>query len=151
MLCNGQLNDDIIIYTVTALRLRYFHDKSDKFPSGFLQKFINLKNLKVTYSSFTYIFSSGRECAGHSKTFMKLRSLVLIKLDNLEFATNSSKYWNFGWTYRCSRLKNVIRPSGQFENLEQLLVSNCGGLENIFKSSIINKNLENYAMIVVKR
>jgi hypothetical protein len=30
-------------------------------------------------------------------------------------------------------------------------VSNCGGLENIFKSSIINKNLENYAMIVVKR
>lgn len=54
-LWNGELNDELI-YTVKALRLRCFHDEVDEFPSGFLQRFTNLIKLKVTCSSFTYIF-----------------------------------------------------------------------------------------------
>ncbi|KEH38445.1 Rpp4C4 [Medicago truncatula] len=143
MLCNGQLNDELI-YRVTALRLRCFHDEADKFPSGFLQKFINLIKLKVTCSSFTYIFSSGSKCAGHSETTMKLRNLVLVQLDNLEFICEEksevqSVIQNIETlsVTRCSRLKNIIPSSALFENLEQLEVFNCGGLEYIMKSSTI--------------
>lgn len=143
MLCNGQLNDELI-YRVTALRLRCFHDEADKFPSGFLQKFINLIMLKVTCSSFTYIFSSGSECAGHSETTMKLRNLVLVQLDNLEFICEEksevqSVIQNIETlsVHRCSRLKNIVPSSAFFENLEQLEVVNCGGLEYIMKSSTI--------------
>ncbi|CAJ2659419.1 unnamed protein product [Trifolium pratense] len=141
MLCNGQLNDEPI-YTVQALSLRCFHDESDKFPSGFLQKFINLKKLKVTCSSFTYIFSSGSECARHSETTIKLRSLELVTLNNLEFICEEKSevhpiLLNIETlsVHRCSRLKNVIPSSALFETLEQLVVMDCPGLENILKSS----------------
>ncbi|GAU28421.1 hypothetical protein TSUD_54730 [Trifolium subterraneum] len=140
MLCNGQLNDELI-YTVTNLRLRCFHDESDKFPSDFLQRFVNLKKLKVTCSSFTYILN-GSECDGHSETIMKLRILVLVELDNLEFICEENSevqpiLQNIETlsVHRCSRLKNIIQSSVLFENLEELLVVNCAGLENILKSS----------------
>jgi hypothetical protein len=140
MLCNGQLNDETI-YTVKDLRLRCFHDESDKFPSGFIQRFINLKNLKVTCSSFTEIFK-GYVCTGHSETSMKLRSLVLVNLHNLKFICEEKsevqpilRYIENLVVYRCSRLNNIVPSSVLFENLEQLEVGNCAGLENIVKSS----------------
>ncbi|XP_045801152.1 probable disease resistance protein At4g27220 [Trifolium pratense] len=140
MLCNGQLNDETI-YTVKDLRLRCFHDESDKFPSGFLQRFINLENLKVTCSSFTEIFS-GYVCTGHYETSIKLRSLVLVNLHNLKFICEEKsevqpilRYIENLVVHRCSRLNNVIPSSVLFENLEQLEVGNCAGLENIVKSS----------------
>jgi len=139
MLCNDEL-----IYRVTALRLRCFHDESVKFPSDFLQRFINLIKLKVTCSSFTCIFSSGSECAGHSETTMKLRSLDLVKLANLEFICEEKpevqifiqNIETLG-VYRCSKLKNIVPSSVLFENLEQLEVAFCGGLEYILKSSTV--------------
>jgi hypothetical protein len=141
MLCNGELEDEPI-YTVKALRLRCFHDESDKFPSGFLQRFINLNKLTVTCSSFTYIFSSGSECAGLSETTMNLISLILIKLDNLEFICEGISevqpiIQNIETlvVYRCSRLKNIFPSTVLFENLERLEVGYCAGLENIMKSS----------------
>ncbi|MCI26077.1 disease resistance protein (CC-NBS-LRR class) family protein, partial [Trifolium medium] len=128
MLCNGQLNDELL-YKVPALHLRCFHDESDKFPSSFLQRFIDLKNLKVSGSSFTYIFSSGCECAGHSETTIKLRSLELATLDNLEFICKEKSelhpvIQNIETLIvdRCSRLKNIVPSSVLFENLEQLQV-----------------------------
>ncbi|GAU28414.1 hypothetical protein TSUD_54660 [Trifolium subterraneum] len=140
MLCNGQLNDEPI-YAVKDLRLRCFHDESDKFPSGFLQRFINLKNLKVTCSSFTEIFK-GYVCTGHSETTMKLRSLVLVKLHNLKFICEEKSevqpiLQNIEnlIVYRCSRLNNIVPSSVLFENLEQLEVGHCAGLQNIVKSS----------------
>ncbi|CAJ2659414.1 unnamed protein product [Trifolium pratense] len=140
MLCNGQLNDELI-YKVTDLLLRCFHDESDKFPSGFLQRFVNLKKLKVTCSSFTNILS-GSECDGHSETIMKLRILVLVELNDLEFICEENSevlpiLQNIETlsVHRCSRLKNVIPSSVLFENLDQLLVFNCAGLKNILKSS----------------
>jgi hypothetical protein len=140
MLCNGQLNDETI-YTVKDLRLRCFHDESDKFPSGFLQRFINLKNLKVTCSSFTEIFK-GYVCTGHSETSMKLRSLVLVNLHNLKFICEEKsevqrilRYIKNLVVYRCSRLNNIVPSSVLFENLEQLEVGNCAGLQNIVRSS----------------
>jgi len=143
MICNGQLNDERI-YTITDLRLRCFHDEFDKFPSGFLQRFKNLNKLKVTCSSFTYIFSSGSECAGHSETTMKLRSLELVKLDNLEFICEEKSERlpviqdiETLIVYGCSRLNHILSSSVRFENLEQLQVGNCAGLKNILKSSIV--------------
>jgi hypothetical protein len=143
MLCNGELEDEPI-YTVKALRLRCFHDESDKFPSGFLQRFINLNKLKVTCTSFTYIFSSGSEYAGLSETTMNLISLILVKLDNLEFICEEKSevqpiIQNIETlsVHGCSRLKNVIPSSVLFENLERLIVNNCAGLKNIMKSSTI--------------
>ncbi|KAK2368451.1 putative disease resistance protein [Trifolium repens] len=141
MLCNGQLNDEPI-YTVQALRLRCFHDESEKFPSGFLQRFINLKNLKVTCSSFTEIFLSGSICTGHSETTIKLTSLAFVNLHNLEFICEEKSdvqhiLQNIVTLVvsRCSRLKNIVPSSVLFENLEELEVGNCAGLENIIKSS----------------
>ena len=141
MLCNGQLNDELI-YTVTALRLRCFHDESEKFPSGFLQRFINLKNLKVTCSSFTYIFASGSECTGHSETIMKLESLELIMLQNLEFIFEEKfevqpllQDIERLVVDSCSRLKNIFPSSVLFENLQKLEVAHCAGLESIMKPS----------------
>ncbi|WJX72664.1 hypothetical protein P8452_56516 [Trifolium repens] len=142
MLCNGQLNDDHI-YKVPDLWLRCFHDESDKFPSGFLQRFIKLKNLKVTSSSFTHIFSSGSECARHSETTIKLRSLELTVLNNLESICDEKSelhpiIQNIETLVveSCSRLKNIVPSSVLFENLEQLQVYYCAGLEIIMKSSI---------------
>ncbi|KAK2422989.1 putative disease resistance protein [Trifolium repens] len=141
MLCNGQLNDEHI-YKVPDLWLRCFHDESDKFPSGFLQRFIKLKNLKVTSSSFTHIFSSGSECAGHSETTIKLRSLELTVLNNLESICDEKSelhpiIQNIETLVveSCSRLKNIVTSSVLFENLEQLQVYYCAGLEIIMKSS----------------
>ncbi|WJX68003.1 hypothetical protein P8452_52417 [Trifolium repens] len=141
MLSNGQLNDDNI-YKVPDLWLQCFHDESDKFPSGFLQRFIKLKNLKVTSSSFTRIFSSGSECAGHSETTIKLRSLELTVLNNLESICDEKSelhpiIQNIETLVveSCSRLKNIVPSSVRFENLEQLQVYYCAGLEIIMKSS----------------
>ncbi|KEH38509.1 NBS-LRR type disease resistance protein [Medicago truncatula] len=141
MLCNGQLNDELI-YTVKALRLRCFHDTTEKFPSGFLQRFIHLEYLKVSCSSFSEIFLSGSICTEHSETTMKLRRLVLAGLKNLEFICKEKsevqpvlQNIEILEVYICSRLKNIF-PSGMlFENLEQLEVGDCAGLENIMKSS----------------
>jgi len=140
MLCNGQHNNETI-YTVKALCLRCFHNESDKFPSGFLQRFINLKNLKITCSSFTKIFS-GCVSSGHSETTMKLRSLVLVNLHNLEFICEEKfevqpvlRNIENLVVYRCPRLNNIVPSSLLFENLEPLEVGNCAGLENIVRSS----------------
>jgi hypothetical protein len=84
MLCNGRLNDESI-YTVKDLGLRCFHHMSDKFPYGFLQRFINLENFEVSCSSFTEDLLSESSGTGHSKTTMKLRRLELGFLPNLKF------------------------------------------------------------------
>lgn len=121
MLCNGQLNDENI-YTITALRLRCFHDESDKFPAGFLQRFINLKKLYVTCSSFTDIFSRDNHefiCQEKSEVQPVIQSIETLCL------------------YKCSRLKEVVPSSMLFESLEQLEVGNCAGLKNILKSSTV--------------
>ncbi|WJX56808.1 hypothetical protein P8452_42430 [Trifolium repens] len=143
VLCSGQLNDEPI-YTVKALCLRCFHDGSDNFPYGFIQRFINLENLKVSCSSFTEIFSSGSFGTEHSETKVKLRKLVLVELKNLEFICKE-KYEvhvlqniEILEVSKCSRLKNIVPSSVLFGNLEKLMVSYCAGLENIMKSSVIN-------------
>ncbi|WJX68005.1 hypothetical protein P8452_52419 [Trifolium repens] len=143
MLCSGQLNDEPI-YKVKALCLQCFHDESDKFPSDFLERFINLENLKMSCSSFTEIFSSGSFGTGHSETKVKLRKLVLVELKNLEFICKEKSEVQILQNIemlrvsKCSRLKNIVPSSVLFGNLEQLMVSNCAGLENIMKSSVIN-------------
>jgi len=141
MLCNGQLNDEPI-YTVTDLHLRCFHDESDKFPLGFLQRFINLRNLKVARSSFTCIFSSVSECTENSETIMKLRSLELIMLHNLEFICEEKfevqpilQDIESLAVDSCSRLKNIFPSSVLFVNLQKLKVGHCAGLESIMKPS----------------
>jgi hypothetical protein len=141
MLCNGQLNDELI-YTVKALRLRCFHGATEKFPSGFLQRFIHLEYLKVSCSSFSEIFLSGSICTEHSETTMKLRRLVLAGLKNLEFICKEKsevqpvlQNIEILEVYICSRLKHIFPSSMLFENLEQLEVGDCAGLENIMKSS----------------
>jgi len=141
MLCSSEPNDGPI-YKVKALRLRCFHDESDKFPSGFLQRFVNLKNLKVTCSSFKYIFLSGSECTGHSETIMKLGSLELIMLQNLEFIFEEEfevqpvlQNIERLVVNSCSRLKYIFPSSVLFENLLKLNVGHCAGLESIMKPS----------------
>ncbi|KAK2368447.1 putative disease resistance protein [Trifolium repens] len=143
MLCSGQLNDESL-YKVKALCLQCFHDESDKFPSDFLQRFINLENLKMSCSSFTEIFSSGSFGTGLSETKVKLTKLVLVELNNLEFICKE-KYEvqvlqniEILEVSKCSRLKNIVPSSVLFGNLEKLMVSYCAGLENIMKSSVIN-------------
>jgi len=141
MLCNGQLNDELI-YTVKSLCLRCFHDKSENFPSGFLQRFINLEYLKVSCSSFSEISLNGSICAGHFETTMKLRRLVLAGLKNLEFICREKSVVQpvlqnieILEVHICSRLKNIFPSAMFFENLEQLEVGDCAGLENVMKSS----------------
>ncbi|KAJ1434234.1 P-loop containing nucleoside triphosphate hydrolase [Sesbania bispinosa] len=137
MLCNGQLNDELI-YTVKALRLRCFHVESDKFPSGFLQRFINLESLKVTCSSFIEIFSSESFGRGPFETTMKLRSLILAQLNNLKFICKDQSEMQSILqnleslkVYRCSSLKIILPSWMLFQNLEELWVQGCAGLENI--------------------
>jgi hypothetical protein len=143
MLCSSQLNDESI-YKVKALCLQCFHDESEKFPSDFLQRFINLENLKMSCSSFTEIFSSGSFGTGLSETKVKLRKLVLVELKNLEFICKKKsevqvlQNIEMLGVYKCSRLKSIVPISVLFGNLEQLMVSNCAVLENIMKSSVIN-------------
>ncbi|KAJ1434236.1 P-loop containing nucleoside triphosphate hydrolase [Sesbania bispinosa] len=134
---NSQLSDDLI-HTVKALQLRCFHDESDKFPSGFFQRFINLEKLKVTCSSFTEIFSSESFGRGPFETTMKLRSLILVQLNNLKFICEDKSEMqpilqNLESlnVYRCSRLKIIVPSWMLFQNLEELWVQGCAGLENI--------------------
>jgi hypothetical protein len=141
MLCNSQLNHRPI-YTVKALRIRCFHNESDKFPSGFLQRFINIENLMVTCSSFKEIFSSGTFNTRHSKTATKLISLVLVELHNLKSICGDHSEMQFAIqnlevveVYKCSRLRNIVPSSVLFENLQQLTVAFCVGLENLMSSS----------------
>ena len=142
MLCSGQLNNESI-YTVKALRLRCFHDESEKFPTGFLQRFINLENLKVSCSSFTGIFSSGSFGTEHSERKMKLRRLVIVELNNLEFICEEKSEMHVLQDIeilavsKCSRLKSIVPSSILFGNLEHLEVRYCAGLENIMKSSVV--------------
>ncbi|XP_045801149.1 probable disease resistance protein At4g27220 isoform X2 [Trifolium pratense] len=141
MLCNGQLND-VPIYTVKDLTLQCFHDVSDKFPAGFLQRFINLENLAVSCSSFTEVLFSESFGTGHSETTMKLRRLELVALPNLKFICREKSEgqlvlqdMEYLFVFLCSTLKNIFPSSVVFENLQELQVSNCDGLENILKSS----------------
>ncbi|CAJ2659434.1 unnamed protein product [Trifolium pratense] len=141
MLCNGQLNDEPI-YTVKDLTLRCFHDLSDKFPAGFLQRFINLENLAVSCSSFTEVLFSESVGTGHSETTIKLRRLELRRLPNLKFICSEKsegqlvlQNMEYFYVHLCSTLKNIFPSSVVFENLLKLKVSNCAGLENILKSS----------------
>jgi hypothetical protein len=141
MLCNGQLNYEPI-YTVKDLLLRCFHDASDKFPSGFLQRFINLENLQVSCSSFTEVLFCESFGTGHSETTMKLRSLKLRLLPNLKFICKEKSEGQLVLqnmesllVISCSTLKNIFPSSMVFENLQKLMVFGCAGLENILKSS----------------
>ncbi|KAK2368435.1 putative disease resistance protein [Trifolium repens] len=141
MLCNGQFNDELI-YTIKDLSLRCFHDVSEKFPSGFLQRFLNLENLEVSCSSFTEVLLSESFGIGHSETTMKLRRLELGRLPNLKFICREKSevqlvLQNMEYLYvnLCSTLKNIFPSSMVFENLQELRVCNCDGLENILKSS----------------
>ncbi|CAJ2659424.1 unnamed protein product [Trifolium pratense] len=141
MLCNGQLND-VPIYTVKDLSLRCFHDVSDKFPSVFLQRFVNLENLEVSCSSFTEVLSSESFGIGYFETTMKLRRLKLDRLPNLKFICREKsevqlvlQNMEYLFVYLCSTLKNLFPCSVVFENLQELKVFNCAGLENILKSS----------------
>jgi hypothetical protein len=124
MLCNCQLNHRLI-YTVKALRLRCFHNKSDVFPSSFLQRFINLEDLMVSCSSFTEIFSSGSFHTGDSETTMKLRSLLLVELHSLEFICEDKSEMQFAVqnlvvfeVFKCPILRTIFPSSVRFENLE---------------------------------
>ncbi|WJX67999.1 hypothetical protein P8452_52414 [Trifolium repens] len=137
MLCSGQLYDESI-YKVKALCLQCFHDESEKFPSDFLQRFINLENLKMSCSSFTEIFSSGSFGTGLSETKVKLRKLVLVELKNLEFICKKKsevqvlQNIEMLGVYKCSRLKSIVPISVLFGNLEQLmrlLVIDCPMME----------------------
>ncbi|WJX72592.1 hypothetical protein P8452_56456 [Trifolium repens] len=141
MLCNGQLNDEPI-YTVKDLSLRCFHDVLDKFPSGFLQRFINLENLEVICSSFTEVLLSESFGTVHSEATMKLRRLKLDRLQNLKFICREKsegqlvlQNMEYLSVYLCSKLKNIFPSSMVFENLQELVVIDCDGLENILKSS----------------
>ncbi|WJX68012.1 hypothetical protein P8452_52425 [Trifolium repens] len=139
MLCNGQLKD---VYKVKDLSLRCFHDVCDKFPSDFLQRFINLENLEVSCSSFTEVLLSESFGTGHFETTMKLRRLKLDGLPNLKFICREQSEVQLVLqnmenlvVHYCSTLKNIFPSSMVFENLQELRVFNCAGLENIMKSS----------------
>jgi len=141
MLGNGQFNHKPI-YTVKALRLRCFHNESDIFPSGFLQRFINLENLMVTCSSFTEIFSRSFG-TGNSETTMKLRRLVLVELHCLVLICEDKSEMQFSFqnlevfeVYKCFILRTIVPSSVQFVNLERLRVGFCVRLENVMSSSI---------------
>ncbi|KAK2368422.1 putative disease resistance protein [Trifolium repens] len=141
MLCNGQLNDEPV-YKVKDLSLRCFHDVCDKFPSDFLQRFINLDNLELSCSSFTEVLLNESFGTGHSEATMKLRRLKLDGLPNLKFICREKsevqlvlQNMEYLFVYLCSTLKTVFPSSVVFENLQELKVFNCAGLENILKSS----------------
>ncbi|PNY14259.1 disease resistance protein [Trifolium pratense] len=136
MLCNDQLNHRPI-YTVKALRLRCFHNETDQFPSGFLQRFINLENLMVTCSSFTEIFSSGSFGTDHSGTTMKLRKLVLVELHNLQFICEEKSEMQFA--VQNLELRSFYKGgySLNFPMLQKLYVGKCDMIET-FSDGVLN-------------
>ncbi|CAL0303662.1 unnamed protein product [Lupinus luteus] len=140
-ICNGEYCDDYF-YAVNSLRLNFFHDKLERFPIGFLQRFTNLEILKVEFSNFTEIFSS--ENVG---PIMKLKTLTLHELSQLEHLCKGKDENHEIYpilqnieTLRlssCPRLTNAVPSSSskQFQNLDELWVRKCSGLVNIITSA----------------
>ncbi|CAL0303669.1 unnamed protein product [Lupinus luteus] len=151
-ICNGEHCDDDF-YAVKSLRLQYFHDKLERFPIGFLQRFTNLENLAVSSSNFTKIFSS--ENVG---SIVNLKTISLDRLLELEHLFEGKPeihpiLQNIE-TLRlssCPRLTNAVLSSSskQFQNLDELWVYNCSGLVNIITSAAARSFLKLRKLVII--
>ncbi|KAL5823719.1 hypothetical protein ACOSQ4_021619 [Xanthoceras sorbifolium] len=122
-------------------RLVVFDDESTVLSFGMLRRFHNLKNLKLTDSSYKEIFSC-EEVDEHAGTIVQLKSLNLHKLDALEqLWKEDSKFdlilQNLKTLYvnECNSLVTLMPASASFQNLKGLSVWRCNGLISLVSSS----------------
>ncbi|KAL5823703.1 hypothetical protein ACOSQ4_021603 [Xanthoceras sorbifolium] len=118
-----------------------FDDESTVLSFAMLQRFHNLKNLKLTDCSYKEIFSC-EEVEKYAGTLVQLKSLDLDKLDDLEqlwkedskldLILQNLKTLNVN---ECNSLITLMPASASFQNLKDLTVWRCKGLISLVSSS----------------
>ncbi|KAG6751661.1 hypothetical protein NC652_030745 [Populus alba x Populus x berolinensis] len=140
---NGQFRVEYFYKLEGLTLMRFPCDKVD-FPSHFLQRFINLKNLVVRDASFEEIvFYEGEDDEeNHIRVLAQLKKLELSKLPKLmrlsKEGSQTCKIFRNLETLRvleCGMLKILIPSALSFQCLTTLEVSNCHGLINLMTSS----------------
>ncbi|KAE9590560.1 hypothetical protein Lal_00022949 [Lupinus albus] len=135
LICSDEQSDDDF-HRVKSLRLQCF-DKSDEFPSNFLQRFTNLEKLTL--------FSCPFESISHIDLVEennKLKCLRINSLGNLEYICEEETQMEQILqeletleVFHCSSLKTVAPSFVLFENLDTLWLYNCASLVTIISSS----------------
>ncbi|MED6158201.1 hypothetical protein PIB30_030586 [Stylosanthes scabra] len=126
-----------------ALQLQCFHDDSDTFPYGLLQKAPNIEKLSVSCCSFKDIFCStspGMDCV--EKILSRLKCLQLNSLSELNsiglehtWVDPISKNLEKLQVVQCHCLRNLVPCNITFSSLTDLNVSQCNGLVYLFTPS----------------
>ncbi|KAF9670002.1 hypothetical protein SADUNF_Sadunf13G0023100 [Salix dunnii] len=137
---NGQFRAEYF-YSLEGLALTRFPCDYVDFPSHFLQRFINLKELVVRDASFKEIvLYEGKDVESHIRAQLKI--LELSKLPKLmHLSKEGSQTCNIFQkletlrVLECGMLKILIPSTLNFQCLTTLEVSNCHGLINLMTSS----------------
>ena len=130
-------------HKLQALQLHCFHDASDTFPYGLLQKVPNIGKLALSCSSFKEIFCSERpnmDCA--EEILSHLKCLQLSSLSEL-ISTGLEHSWMGPISEsleklqidQCHCLRNIVPCKVSFSSLIELNISKCGGLVYLFTPS----------------
>ncbi|CAK7340801.1 unnamed protein product [Dovyalis caffra] len=126
------------------LGLVHFPSDYVNFPSDFLQRFTNLENLVVNDASFEEIVQHEETNSGkkHIGVLAQLKKLKLSRLPKLVHLSNEdsqprSVFQNLEElvVFNCGRLKILVPSSTSFQCLTTLKVSKCHGLINLMTSS----------------
>ena len=142
MIWHGQFHANLL-HNLPALQLQCFHDGSDTFPYGLLQKVPNLEKLSVSCCSFKVIFCSERpnmdcveEILSHLKC-LQLNSLSELNSIGLEHSWMDSISENLEklQIVQCHCLRNIVPCKVSFSSLIDLNVSQCSGFVYLFTPS----------------
>jgi hypothetical protein len=140
---NGQFRVEYF-YKLEGVTLMRFPCDNVDFPSHFLQRFINLKNLVVRDASFEEIvlYEGKDDEENHIRVLAQLKKLELSKLPKLmhlsKEGSQTCKIFQNLESLRvleCGMLKILIPSALSFQCLTTLEVSNCHGLINLMTSS----------------
>ncbi|XP_031276402.1 probable disease resistance protein At4g27220 isoform X2 [Pistacia vera] len=112
-------------------------DESTAFPLGFLQRFHNLEELALSFSSYKEIFLHG-EAQKHAGTLAQIKTLKLSSLSDLKYIWKQESKLDLILQNleilnisHCENLINLIPSSATLENLTTLDISSCKGLINL--------------------
>ena len=148
IICNGQYPDNLF-HNIKSLRLTLFQEQS-AFPSNFLERFINLEMLQISYSSFETILPWESAKMPTKIKELRLRALSELKyiwslesqLDSLAQDLESLRIKD------CSSLKRLAPSSISFHNLASLTVYQCHGMVNLVTSSTARTLVQLTDMII---
>ncbi|CAK7340829.1 unnamed protein product [Dovyalis caffra] len=130
-------------HKIKALALQCFHDESEDFPFGLLQRFQNMETLVVRDGHFKQLFPDGLAFEEeHATALTRIRHLILSRLPDLEHIWNQHFQVdlllpNLGTLQllRCSSVIYLAPPTASFWNLTVLNVYQCKALIYLVTSS----------------